>query len=634
MQTPILFAPTPRNLTFTGGFFEFEDHRFLVLEHEPIFDLSPSAVRLQQALQSKFDWTWEIGGNNTSPEKTAITLQIEQPVDLKDQGYRLSISPSEITITASSPPGIFYGVCTFIQLLEQCGSFLPCLQIEDWPDFPARGVMVDISRDKVPTMETLRSLIDLLASWKINQVQLYTEHTFAYSKHPKIWANASPVTGAEIKELDNYCRERYIQLVPNQNSFGHMRRWLVHPEYSHLAEINDRFEAPWGYEQGPFSLCPVDPESLSFISSLFDEILPFFSSSIVNVGCDETFDLGQGRSREACFQHGTGKVYLDYLMNIYQDVKNRSLTMQFWGDIILRYPELISQLPKDLIALDWGYEANHPFDANGAQFSASGIPFYVCPGTSSWCSLAGRTENTLLNLKNAAENGLKFGAVGYLITDWGDNGHWQSLPVSYLGFLAGAAYAWGLEANQDLDIAAALDQVAFRDRAGVMGKVAFELGNIYQTTGLTPINSSVLFTILQRPLSVLVTRDYLPSIPFKNVLEAIDSAAALLFKANMDRVDQDIILKEFELTVQILRHACHRGMLAVNMATRTNQYSSPLLSLEELNRDLRRFIEAYQRVWLQRNRPGGLSDSVARFDNALKDYQESPVPDMGGFPSG
>src|SRR6185369_4793545 len=102
--------------------------------------------------------------------------------------------------------------------------------------------MLDISRDKVPTMKTLYELVDLLASWKINQLQLYTEHTFAYRNHEDVWKKASPMTAEEIRDLDEYCAERFIDLVPNQNSFGHMERWFEHPEYLQLAE------APNGYE--------------------------------------------------------------------------------------------------------------------------------------------------------------------------------------------------------------------------------------------------------------------------------------------------------------------------------------------------------------------------------------------------
>ncbi|MFO7893591.1 MAG: family 20 glycosylhydrolase, partial [Longimicrobiales bacterium] len=211
--------------------------------------------------------------------------------------------------------GAFYGLQTLKQIIAQTqDGHLPCLDIIDWPDFPVRGVMLDISRDKVYRMETLFMLVDELASWKINQLQLYTEHTFAYLGHEIVWQNASPMTAEEILILDEYCKARFVELVPNQNSFGHMTRWLQHPEYKHLAETTKPVQTPWGgIQEKPFSLSPTNPETITFLSGLYDQLLPNFSSKMVNVGCDETFDMCAGRSKTACEEKGAGQIYLDFL---------------------------------------------------------------------------------------------------------------------------------------------------------------------------------------------------------------------------------------------------------------------------------------------------------------------------------
>jgi hypothetical protein len=452
-----------------------------------------------------------------------------------------------------------------------------------------------------------------LAGWKINQFQLYIEHTFAYRQHPEVWANASPFTGEEMLILDDFCKERYIDFVPNQNSFGHMQRWLAHPRYNHLAEAPNGFVYPWGHvSDGPFSLCPLDPGSLELVRSLYDELLPHFSSQVFNVGCDETFDLGQGRSKEACDQLGRGRVYLDFLLQIYQEVTRRGRTMQFWGDIINQHPELVPELPYDCIALEWGYDADHPFDRNCARFAQAGLEFYVCPGTSTWTSIAGRTDNALGNLLNAAENGLKHGAAGYLNTDWGDEGHWQTLPVSYLGLAAGAAYSWSLDTNRNQDIARVTSVYAFEDPSGSMGRAAYDLGNIYRAVGIEPSNSSALFWLLHDPVGR--SRDFKETIPvdtLKHTLDAIDQAIAPIARAQSTRPDAALINDEFQLTTRMLRHAVRRALLAHGV----NEVNSA-----DLNSDLQSIMEEYQRIWLSRNRPGGLKDSLARLERSRQDY--------------
>ena len=520
---------------------------------------------------------------DTDPKQIENDKSIPHP-----QGYRLSITPASITIAASTPAGQFYAAATLRQLRRQFPKSLPCVEIEDHPDFPVRGVMLDISRDKVPTMQTLFELIDLLAGWKVNQLQLYMEHTFAYSQHKTVWATASPMTAQEIRDLDAYCQERFIELVPNQNSFGHMERWLKHPQYQHLAEAIDGAVTPWGFRwKGPFSLCPTDPASIELLAGLYAELLPNFSSRFFNVGCDETFDIGQGRSKAECDRRGKTRVYLDFLKKVDGLVQSYGREMMFWGDIILHNPELIGDLPIGAIALEWGHEANHPFDRDGSLFAAAGVPFYVCPGTSSWNSFAGRTDNAIANLSSAAENGLKHGAIGYLNTDWGDYGHLQYLPISYLGFAAGAAFSWCLESNRNIDMVAALNG------EGLPGRAAFDLGNVYRVCGKVQANGSALFRVVVPPPS--------DPHPEKGLTEqGLNDAEAAIFAA-MEHLDnsQNLIGDEFRNAAAMLQLGVETARRRLNFASRGGPKVSDI-------------ITEHRRLWLARNRPGGLEDSIAR----------------------
>jgi hexosaminidase len=352
----------------------------------------------------------------------------------------------------------------------------------------------------VPKLETLLDLVEKLADFKINELQLYTEHTFAYQAYRSVWQSWGALTGMEIRQLDKRCRELGIDLVPNQNSFGHLRHFLENPRLKKLAEISRPYESDTkDFLRRPTTLAPNHPGTLPFLRGLYNELLPNFSSPFFNIGGDETWDLGKGRSRKLCDAKGKGPVYLNFLKKIHREVTAHDRRMMFWGDIILKYPNLIRRLPKNIIALNWGYEANHPFDKEAAQFAKAKIPFYVCPGTSTWQTLVGRHDNALVNLRAAARAGKKFGALGFLNTDWGDGGHPQPLAVSWPLFAAGAALAWNEQSLDKRTLLAVLNRDVFDDATGKAAQAGFKLGFAHQKLGLKALNETPLGTVIAAP---------------------------------------------------------------------------------------------------------------------------------------
>ena len=443
--------------------------------------------------------------------------------------------------------------------------------------FEKRGYMLDISRDKVPAMSTLKCIVDLLKVCNYNQLQLYTEHTFGYSMHETVWRNSSPVTAAEIRELDAYCRMNEIELVPNQNSFGHMERWLVHPEYNHLAAMpNGGAVTPWGtVKKEPTTLDPANPESIGFLSGLYDELLPNFSSRLFNIGCDETFEI---KDPEA---------YLGFLLKICDLVRKHGCRPMFWGDIILKHPELVERLPKDLVALDWGYEGNHPFMEETAKFKAAGLEFYVCPGTSSWNSLAGRVENMRENMAAAEVAGRRNGAKGFLVTDWGDYGHWQTLAASLPGIILGGWFAnHGPRANR-MDLEEALDSVM-----GVpLGGTLLRLGTLYLRGGALRANASELFMILSNDRGYSRHPNLTESVlvEISAVAEGCRHVAAAFTSPTLYGPGA-VWAEEIVHMANMVDAACHRRD----------------------ERRLKALREEHRRVWLLRNRSGGLDDSLSK----------------------
>ncbi len=611
--------PWPQTFTHLPGMLSLR--RTLRVQVEGVADPSLLLERLNVALSRRGSFSAELGADADAPD---VRILCASSFELPSEGYELTARPNEITIHASSPAGVFYGVATLAQLvslaaLEAESLCLPALRIADAPDFAVRGVMLDVSRDRVPRMHTLFEIVDLLASMKLNQLQLYMEHTFAYSAHEAVWRHASPLTAQEIQELDRYAKARFIELVPNQNSFGHMARWLTVPGYLDLAECPSGFEHPWNPTREPYGLCPIEPKSLEFLDQLYTELLPNFSSQQFNVGLDETIDLGLGRSASACRERGTERVYLEFLQQIHALVHSHGKRMQFWGDIINKRPELIPELPKDAIALEWGYEAEHPFPEYSAHFRASNLTFYVCPGTSSWNSLGGRSENAVLNICRAAQAGREHGATGVLTTDWGDNGHLQPLPVSYLGFALGALVSWNVAAAREpesLPVADLLDAHVFHDPSSTLGRVLYDLGRVCRAAGAVEMNTSL-------PFSLLVSRDghYNP----ERVQQTELAAARQLALEARDRINQarsllpnaELVCAELRWVADALALGCELGIARLELGFTAPLSRIPRETRRNFATQLSSLLERHGENWLARSRPGGLRDSRRRLELTL-----------------
>ena len=540
------------------------------------------------------------------------------PAGLQSEFYTLTIDRRGVLIEFRDVGGLHAAVATLRQLLREYGRRLPCLGIRDGPDFPRRGVMLDVSRGRVPKLETLLDLAEHLADFKINELQLYTEHTFAYRNYRPVWRDWGALTATDIRKLDARCRELGIDLVPNQNSFGHLREWLAHPPLKKLAEVAAPYESDTGdFLRYPSTLAPNHPGTLPFLHGLYDELLPNFSSRFFNVGCDEPWDLGRGQNGKLCERLGKGRVYLDFLKQIHREVGSRGRTMMFWGDIILKHPKLIPELalfgvppsggsrrpPKcgtpNLMALNWGYEANHPFDREAALFSKSKIPFYVCPGTSTWMTLIGRHDNAFANLRNAAKAGRKHGAIGYLITDWGDGGHPQPLAVSWLPYLFGASVSWCAASFDERRLVPVLSRDIFHDPTGRAAMAALALGHAHRELRYAEPNLTPLGTVIAAPPPArreMFCRHglkYYARIPAKNIraaLEEVQRQRTSLTRSRPTTRSGKILVQELDLAARMAALSCkfmlwQQAMAAGKSSLARRMNKSGMRELKKLDKD-------------------------------------------------
>jgi hypothetical protein len=541
---------------------------------------------------------------------SAIQVEQTDAGPAQPEGYAVTIDGTGVRIEFRESGGLRAATATLRQLLRAHGRRLPFLKIRDWPDFARRGVMLDISRGRVPTLATLLNLAEHLADFKINELQLYTEHTFAYLKYPEVWRSWGALTGKEIEVLDRRCRELGIDLVPNQNSFGHLRYFLEDPKLKKLAEIAQPYEDPSGeFVRHPTTLAPNHPGTLPFLRGLYDELLPNFSSAFFNIGADETWDLGRGQSQKLCARQGQGRVYLEFLKKLHREVSRRGKQMMFWGDIILKYPALIRELPRPVIALNWGYEANHPFAAEAAKFAKAKIPFYVCPGTSTWQTMIGKHDNALTNLTAAARAGKKFGAIGFLNTDWGDGGHPQPLAVSWPLYLAGAALAWNADGFDREKLAPVLSRDVFVDPSGNLATAAIGFGFAHQKLGVSALNETPLGSVVAAPTPgsrELFCRNGLKwhaRIPAKNVEAAhreIERQRKILSRAKPQSDVGKLLGQELDLAARMAAESCHymqwqQAVAAGKKAEAARMARRGIQALQHLDRD-------FETYWPRRNK--------------------------------
>ncbi|MGN6368091.1 MAG: beta-N-acetylhexosaminidase [Phycisphaerae bacterium] len=650
-MNPLLLVPAPKSITPRPGRYTLPPRLFIALEDLPATRDIFAAERFILEAEPLTGTAMQIaivppGSPPMAQPSEELRVRFNNQIE-HDQAYTLQISPNGIEITACTAPGTFYAFQTLIQIIRQHAQpspaagggnrkskiqnrksaiKLPVLSIEDAPDFPRRGFYHDCSRGKVPTIDTLLQLIDDLGHLKYNEFQLYIENVFEFRKHPEMYDDTTPFTADEILLLDSACKARHIDFVPSLTSLGHFEKILSRPAFRHLAEVEPEDLKKAGiktWSEQPWTLCTTDPAAKQFLKDMYDEFVPNFSSPTFNICCDESWDLGKGRSKSELDRIGPGQMYVNWVNYCNDLAKSLGKKIQMWGDIILNHPELIPQLPPDATLLEWGYESHHKFDehcktfaeriaqsppsptarANGlssAEGSLATTPpsqkskienqkskiFYVAPGTASWLSLASRSRNALGNIHNAARAGLKHGASGLLLTDWGDNGHQQLLAVSLLPLAYSAAAAWNLASVPDPSIpeppnwetgivppgTKSLDRPLqpflqatslhlFQDPSKTTASLAYDLGLTYERFSWQRFNGSLEWFLFREKWDFA---NYVNRADPKDLPKLINTTQQLTTQfrnARFDHPDAQIIKDEFLLTCAQIIHTCKRTIL-------------------------------------------------------------------------
>ena len=349
------------------------------------------------------------------------------------EGYVLVTERHEAFVIGHTAAGVFYGAQTLKQLARSGGEG-PILQgaaIRDWPAMRWRGMDDDLSRGPVPTLAFQERQIRTFAAYKLNIYSPYFENTMQYASNPLPALPGGSISAADARTLVAYARHYHVTIIPEQESFGHLHHVLIWQKYEPLAEI------PFGAV-----LAPGQPGSLQMIVEDFDELAGIYPGPFLHIGADETFELGQGQTAEAVKEQGRGAVYIDYLVRIHKALEPLHRRLLFWGDMAMHNPELVPELPHDMIAVAWVYDPEPDGYAPWIDpYTQAGMETWVSPGVNNWRRVWPNFDMGLRNIQGFVADGQKAGCTGMLNTAWNDFGEGLFLQDWY-GVLFGAAAAW------------------------------------------------------------------------------------------------------------------------------------------------------------------------------------------------
>ena len=628
--------PQPKQMRASGETFKLDAEARIVLADPKSEDDFFAARDFADDVRATCGTNLGIGGRGRGKriligtlDRPAVREAVERaglrvPENLNAEGYLLATGTDGAVVAGRTAAGTFYGLQTLKQLVrgDGAGAYIQGARITDYPTMRWRGVSDDISRGPVPTIDYIKRQLRTLAMFKVNMHSLYMEHVFASQAHPLIAPEGGSLKGEEIRELVAYAKRLHIELVPEQQTFGHLHKALKFERYNELAEV------PYGDV-----LSPQQEGGYRFVADLYKEIDAAFPGKFFHIGADETFELGRGQSREAAQARGVGSIYFEHLDRVRTLLKPYNRELMFWGDIALSHPELIGRIPKDLIVMNWAYSPRETYSPRIKPFADAGLRQFICPGVNNWNQVFPNIDAARANIGNFTRDGQAAGVLGMMNTSWDDDGE-TLFEMTWYGHVLGAAAAWQ-PAPVDLDrFDRDYDWAFFRTDGDKFVGVTKTLGGINTLLGAGELNS--LFW--REPLTSgfqKTARDLRDKT--KEMRLRVEAAEEILIRdAGSARRNRET-LTAMRFAARHLDHLGRRMQVVealsrdywdayLNLGDRTKVrplriYSGSIYnSLREMAEEMVELRAAYRTQWLAENRPYWLDSVTARYDLAINDW--------------
>ena len=544
---------------------------------------------------------------------------------MHDEGYLLVPDGSTLHVVAATSAGLFYGAQTVKQLVEGRGATaqLRMATVRDWPAMRYRGLHDDLSRGPVPTLDFMKKQLRTFAAYKLNVYSPYFEQTLAYASNPLVAPPGGALSRSDVRELVAYAKRYHVDVIPEQEAFGHLHHMLKYELYAPLAET------PHGHV-----LAPGQAGSMAIIKQWFAEIDTLFPSRFVHLGADETFELGRGQTADRVTKEGIGPVYLGFLRDIVSAIGKPDKRYLFWGDIAVNHPDLVKSLPKQMIAVPWSYGAGASYDRQILPFRQAGLETWVAPGLSSWSRVYPNFNTAFVNIRNFVRDGQRLGATGMLNTTWDDDGE-SLFNQTWMGVLFGAAASWQPGESDVTAFQRSYGRAFHRDTTGRADAAERLLMAAHATLATAGLGNGSDALFWQDPFSAdgqitaekirPVTHDlriaaesalvYVAQLRAAGPVANDDALAALELGARR----MDFIGMKFQFADDIRNAYAHasdstrkEGMRELGDISGINGRMQDLRDGYGLTREL------YESAWRRENRPYWLQNVLAKYDAAMQ----------------
>lgn len=547
------------------------------------------------------------------------------PADMSGEGYALIVNSKRIVVGGKTEAGTFYGLQTLKQMVrgEGANAFIQGAKIVDFPTMRYRAFSDDISRGIVPTVDYIKRQIRTFAYFKMNMHSLYMEHTFASKLHPLYAPEEGSLSPEELKEIVAFANKYHVEIVPEQQTFGHLHKVLKFEKYNRLAEV------PYGDV-----LTPQEEESFKLVADWYKEIDEIFPSKFFHIGADETFELGEGRSREESKEKGVGKVYFRHINRVRDILQPYNRRLMMWGDIALNHPELIGDIPKEMVIMNWAYGARESYKSRIDPFKNAGLEQFVCPSVWNFNLIFPNNEFATVNIRNFVRDGQEAGAMGVMNTNWDDDGE-TLFEMTWYGVGLGAAAGWE---NAPLDIEkfdAKFDWSFFRAENANLTKDIRTLGAASKTLGIEQTQNSLFWQNPFQPDFQKKSREL--NAKAKELRLQVESVEENLKRNGAKPKRNKEMIPAMHFAAERFNHLgrkltlteqfsqayweAYRNMADRQKVRKLTWFSGAIYNwLREATEELAELKRKYRVLYLAENKPSHLDSVLTRYDHAMLEW--------------